>query len=91
MASLKQSGMSDYDVNMMGTSELIQDLAQVYGERRMFDSCIDWLATIPSAQDRKKMETVFRVAALDCIKRDLSFYVKEKAIKPTAASNLIIA
>ena len=37
------------------------------------------------------METVFRVAALDCIKRDLSFYVKEKAIKPTAASNLIIA
>ena len=37
------------------------------------------------------METVFRVFALDCAKRDLSFYVREKAIKPAAAANLIIA
>lgn len=37
------------------------------------------------------METVFRVFALDCVKRDLSFYVREKAIKPTAGANLIIA
>ena len=37
------------------------------------------------------METVFRVFALDCVKRDLAFYVKEKAIKPQAAANLIIA
>ena len=37
------------------------------------------------------METVFRVFALDCAKRDLSFYVREKAIKPSAAANLIIA
>lgn len=37
------------------------------------------------------METVFRVFALDCVKRDLTFYVREKAIKPTAAANLIIA
>jgi len=37
------------------------------------------------------METVFRVFALDCVKRDLSFYVREKAIKPSAAANLIVA
>lgn len=37
------------------------------------------------------METVFRVFALDCVKRDLSFYVREKAIKPVAGANLIIA
>lgn len=37
------------------------------------------------------MEVIFRVFAIDCVKRDLSFYVKEKAIKSTAAANLIIA
>ena len=35
------------------------------------------------------MDTVFRVFAIDCIKRDLSFYVREKAISATGAANLI--
>jgi hypothetical protein len=89
--SLKKGGMTDYEVNMMGTSELIQDLAMAYAERRMIDCCIDWLAGIEAAHDKKVMEAVFRVAALDCIKRDLGFYIKEKAIKPQAGANLIIA
>lgn len=91
MATLKKQGMTDFEVNMMGTSELIQDLAQSYGERRMVDCCRDFVAGIAKKHDKKVMETVFRVFALDCIKRDLSFYVREKAIKPSAAANLVIA
>ena len=37
------------------------------------------------------MAIVFRVFAIDCVKRELGFYVKEKAIKPQAAANLLIA
>ena len=81
--------MSDYDINMMGTSELIQELAQAYGERRIIDCCIEWLSTIEPAHDKKVMQGVFRVFAIDCVKRDLSFYIKVKAIKPQAAANLI--
>ena len=75
---------------MMGTSDLIQDLAQAYGERRMIDSCIDFLGTL-DGENRRVMEVVFRVFAIDCVKRDLGFYVREKAIKPMAAANLAIA
>ena len=66
-------------------------MAQSYGERRIIDSCIEWLATITTAHDKRVMGVVFRVFALDCVKRDLSWYVKNKAIKDTAAANLIIA
>lgn len=81
MVSLKKSGMTDYEVNMMGTSDLIQDLAQAYGERRAIDTCIDFLAETQGIKERKLMETVFRVFGADCIKRDLAFYVKMGAIK----------
>ena len=91
MATLKKQGMSDYDINMMATSDLIQNLAQAYSERRAFDCCIDFLADTKQAHDKKVMTAVFRVFALDCIKRDLSFYVTEKAIKPQAGANLLIA
>ena len=91
MVSLKQSGMTDYEVNMMGTSELIQDLAQVYGERRTLDACIDFLAETQGIKEKKLMETVFRVFGVDCIKRELAFYVKMGAIKPQAGANLLIA
>ena len=91
MASLKKSGMTDYEINMMGTSDLIQDLAQAYGERRIIDSCIDFLADTQGAKEKKLMETVFRVFGVDCVKRELAFYVKMGAIKPQAGANLLIA
>ena len=75
---------------MMGTSDLIQALAQAYGERRTIDCCIDFLAPL-TGHDKKVMEVVFRVFALDCIKRDIAWYVREKAISPNAAANLIQA
>ena len=90
-ADLRKKGVSAYDVNMMHTSNLIQDLAQAYGERRMVDCCIEWLATVSRANDRKVMEGVFRVSALEVIKKDLGWYIKEKAMKPQAAANVVIA
>lgn len=89
--ALRKKGVSPYDVSMMNTSNLIQDLAQVYGERRMVDSCIEWLSSITTAYDKKVMNAVFRVAAIDVVKRDLGWFIKEKAIKPQAAANLMIA
>ncbi len=91
MAAQKKQGWTDYETNMMGTSDLIQNLAQAYGERRIIDCCIDFLNGMDRAHDKKVMTGVFRVFALDCVKRDLSFYIKEKAIKPQAGANLIIA
>ena len=91
MTSLKKSGMTDYEVNMMGTSDLIQDLAQSYGERRAIDACIDFLAGTQGTQEKKLMETVFRVFGADVVKRDLAFYVKSGAVKPQAGANLLIA
>ena len=88
-AAMQKKGVSPYDIAMMGTSNLIQDLAQSYGERRIIDCCIEWVNTITPAHDKRVMETVFRVFALDCVKRDLGWYVKEKAIKPQAGANLI--
>ena len=90
-AQLAKEGVSGYDVNMLRTSNLIQDLAQAYGERRTIDCCIDWLATLTSAADKKAMETVFRVFAIECVVRDIAFYVTEGAAKPQAGANLIIA
>lgn len=89
--ALRKQGVSAYDVGMMHTSLLIQDLAQAYGESRMLDSCIDWVSKISPAHDKKVMSGVFRVSAIDAIKKDLAWYVKEKAIKPAAAANLIVA
>jgi len=90
-AELKSQGMSAYDINMMATSDLIQDLAQAYAERRTIDCCVDFLAGVQPAHDNKVMGAVFRVFALGCVKRDLSFYINEKAIKPQAGANLLIA
>jgi len=90
-AALEKNGVSAYDIGMMRTSNFIQDLAQAYGERCIIDCCIDWLASIKAVHDKKVMETVFRVFGLDCLKRDLGWYVKEKVVKPQAGANLIIA
>lgn len=90
-AAQKKAGMTAYETAMMGTSNLIQDLALAYGERRTIDTCVDFAASLDRAHDRKVMTSVFRVFALDCIKRDLGFYVSQKAIKPQAGANLIVA
>lgn len=62
-----------------------------YGERFMMDACLKFLSELTDDGSKKVMETVFRVFAIDCVKRDLGFYVREKAVGTKAAANLLIA
>lgn len=75
---------------MFHTSDLIQDTSLAYGERRMLDECVVFLSQISGAT-KPLLEKVFRVFAIDCIKRDLGFYVSEGAISQKGAVNLLIA
>ena len=91
MTKLAKVKISAYDISMYHTSDLIQDLAMAYGERRMIDSCVVFLSELTTTKTRKMMENVFRVFAIDCVKRDLGFYVAEGAISQKGAANLLIA
>lgn len=75
---------------MYHTADLIQDLAMAYGERHTLEACVDFLETIQHAESRKVMKIVFRVFALDSIKKNLGFYISEGTISATGAKNLII-
>jgi len=91
MTKLAKEKISAYDISMYHTSDLIQDLALAYGERFTLDTCIKFLDELTDTGSKKVMETVFRVYAIDCIKRDLGFYVREGAVSPKAGANLLIA
>jgi len=43
--ALSKKGISKYDILMRQTSDVMQDLAQAYGERHTIDYCIEVLAT----------------------------------------------
>ena len=90
MTKLAKEKISAYDISMYHTSDLIQDLALAYGERRMIDACLVFLSEL-SAESKKTMETVFRVFAIDCVKRDLGMYISNGAISQKGAANLLIA
>lgn len=90
MGKLAKDKVHPYDIQMYHTSDFIQDLALAYGERRMIDACQVFLSEI-SGDSKKTMETVFRVFAIDCVKRDLALYVSEGAISQKGAANLLIA
>lgn len=90
-ARLAKEQVSAYDIAMLRTSDEIQDLALAYGERRILDSCIEFLAGVEKAHDRAVLEKVFRVFAVDCVKRDIGFYVAQGVVKPQAGANLILA
>lgn len=90
MAKLAKEKIHAYDIQMYHTSDLIQDLALAYGERRMLETCIVFLSEL-TGNSCRLMQTVFRVFAIDCVKRDLGFYVAEGAISQKGAANLLIA
>jgi len=48
---------------------------------------IETLAKIKNAENRKVFTAVIRLFAVECIRRDLGFYMTEKAISRDAADN----
>lgn len=88
--SLKEDKISAYDISMYHTSDLIQDMSLAYAENRALGACADFLGQI-SGSTKPLMEKVFRVFAIDCVKRDMGFYATEGAISTKGAANLLIA
>lgn len=60
-----------------------------YGERLMVEACVRFLGTIKNEANKKVMETVFRIFAIDAVKRELGFYLINGAVSQVAAKSLV--
>lgn len=60
-----------------------------YGERNTLEQAILMLDQLDNEANKKVMEIVFRVFAIDTVKRDMGFYLRHKAVNAGAAKNLI--
>jgi len=85
MGALGKEGKTKYQIMMRETSENIQDLALAYGERNAIEACMLTLNKIKNAENQKVFTALIRLFAVDCIRRDLGFYMTEKAISRQAA------
>mmetsp|Transcript_4484 Transcript_4484/g.6703 ORF Transcript_4484/g.6703 Transcript_4484/m.6703 type:complete len:171 (-) Transcript_4484:27-539(-) len=87
-ADLKKAGKSGYQILMRETSDLMQNLAQAYGERHCLDYCISQLQTLKSSVNKKVLSKIFTLFAVENIRRDLAFYLLHGAVSNAAAKNL---
>jgi hypothetical protein len=65
---------------MFEVSDLVQTLAQAYGERQALEFCIQQLSEIKCAGVKRNFETLFKLYATENIVRDLGFYVSEGVV-----------
>ena len=70
---------------MYECSDNIQGLAMAYGERKTIEQCSESLSKIKNNENKKVLEIVFQVFAIDALQKDLGFFLKEKAVSPNAA------
>ena len=89
MQALGRQGKTQYEILMREVSDNIQDLAMAYGERAAMESAVAFLDKIQNKTNRHAMEGVFRIFAMDAIKRELGFYLVHKAVSQDAAKNLV--
>ena len=76
-----------YNVLMRETSDVMQALALVYGERQTVEYCLSQLPLM-SQGNRDVMLKVFTLFAADCVHRDLSDYMIKGVISHAAANDL---
>lgn len=74
---------------MREVSDPIQDLAMAYGERNTIEACLTFIQSLKNAENKRIMEVVFRVFAIDILKNDLGFFMARGAISKAAAVHLI--
>lgn len=84
---LQTKKVSSYNILMRETSDTMQDLAMVYGERQTLEYCIERLAGMKSAANKEVMTKVFRLFGLEVIKRDMSFYMMQGLISQNAVAS----
>jgi hypothetical protein len=73
-ADLKKNGVSGYDILMRETSDVMQDLAHIYGERHALEYCIKRLNGLKNQENKELLTKVFRLFGAEIINRDLSFF-----------------
>lgn len=73
---------------MRDTSDYMQDLAQAFGERNALEYCISTLKTLKNAENIKVMTSVFRLFGVECVTRDLGWYLCNKVLSKQAVSGL---
>ena len=87
-ADLKKSGVSGYDILMRETSDVMQDLAHIYGERHTLEYCIKRLNGLKNQENKELLTKVFRLFGAEIINRDLSFFQIQGIISAKAVENL---
>ena len=57
-----------------------------YGERNTLEQCLLFLQKLKNTENLKMMTNVFRLFAVDCVRRDLGFYLVSSVVSREAAS-----
>jgi hypothetical protein len=71
---------------MFEVSDLVQNLAQAYGERQALEFCIQQLSEIKCSGAKRNFESLFRLYATENVVRDLGFYVSEGVVSQIAGA-----
>lgn len=80
MENYKIQGWSKFEILMRKCTDNIQDLAMAYGERNMIEQCGEKLSKIKNNENKKLLEIVFRVFAIDTLQKNIGFFLKHKAV-----------
>jgi acyl-CoA oxidase len=81
--------LGNYQVLMRETSDVMQELAQAFGERHTLEFCISQLQNLKTGDNQKVMSTVFRLFACECIYRDSGFYMMQGVLSVAASKAMV--
>eukprot|EP01136_Pigoraptor_vietnamica_P012831 Opistho-1_new@53178 len=81
------SGKALFDVWMYEESDLVQDVARAYSERLAFDTLTDATKQQPSS-NHGVLNKVRSLYALDCVSRDVGFFMSSELVKPSEGEGL---
>ena len=73
---------------MRETSDIMQELAWAYGERQTMEACLRSLWEMKNAENKRIMTTIYKVYGIECIRRDLSWYLIQGVISKAALAKL---
>jgi len=85
---IQQEKKTPYQALMHETSDVMQDLAQAYGERNCLEYCI---ANLPKLKNKANLEIMTKVYLLfgaEIINRDLTFYILQGVLSQKALKSL---
>lgn len=79
-----KDGKSPYQILMRETSDTMQDLAWTYGERHAMEQSVLSLTKMKNEANRQIMTKVYRVFGIECIRRDLGWYLTQGVVSKQA-------